>query len=369
MLHLDLTVNYGTHYVQYQNYCDTFTWHGQQYAESGTYSFDYLNDYGCASSDTLHLTITSGVDTAYYVTACDSYSWNDSLYTESGIYLYDYSVIGSECTNVDTLYLTINHSTAAIDSVTACDSYTWIDGQTYTESTYGQTYTLTNLAGCDSVVTLDLTIHYNSSAAFYDTINEGETYLWSRNGELYTEAGTYFYNYATEHGCASTDTLYLHVIAAHDTNYYVVRGWADDTVMGFVVVHPDTVIAEYDAAIVVAVPHGGYRFLHWNDGDTHSVRVVVVTQDTTFVAFFERVLNIDSPDEFDFSVVSERGHITVEGSGLAGRSVVVYDVQGRIRHRADSPADRLSVDAQQWPSGVYFVQVGRYPARRVVLCR
>jgi hypothetical protein len=43
---------------------------------------------------------------------------------------------------------------------TALDSYTWpVNGQTYTQSgTY--THTLTNAAGCDSIVTLDLTLSF-----------------------------------------------------------------------------------------------------------------------------------------------------------------------------------------------------------------
>ena len=40
----------------------------------------------------------------------------------------------------------------------ACSSYTWIDGNTYTSSTTTPTYVLTNAAGCDSIVTLNLTI-------------------------------------------------------------------------------------------------------------------------------------------------------------------------------------------------------------------
>ena len=46
-----------------------------------------------------------------------------------------------------------------IDVQTACTSFDWIDGQTYTSSNNTATHTLTNAAGCDSVVTLDLTIN------------------------------------------------------------------------------------------------------------------------------------------------------------------------------------------------------------------
>ncbi|MCR5192616.1 MAG: hypothetical protein K6D59_04860 [Bacteroidales bacterium] len=37
---------------------------------------------------------------------------------------------------------------------------------------------------------------------------------------------------------------------------------------------------------IVAVPANGYRFVHWNDGVTDSVRSVFLTKDTTFTAYF-----------------------------------------------------------------------------------
>ena len=48
--------------------------------------------------------------------------------------------------------------TSSIDFHTACDSYTWIDGNNYTASNNTATYTTTNAEGCDSTITLDLTI-------------------------------------------------------------------------------------------------------------------------------------------------------------------------------------------------------------------
>jgi hypothetical protein len=50
------------------------------------------------------------------------------------------------------------YSTTGTDIQTACDTYTWIDGNTYTSSNNTATHTLTNSGGCDSLVTLDLSI-------------------------------------------------------------------------------------------------------------------------------------------------------------------------------------------------------------------
>ena len=71
----------------------------------------------------------------------------------------------SSCNSAtDSIYLEISAPSAGTDVITACDSYTWIDGNTYTSSNNTATHTLTNAAGCDSVVTLDLTIN-NATAS------------------------------------------------------------------------------------------------------------------------------------------------------------------------------------------------------------
>ena len=57
-----------------------------------------------------------------------------------------------------TLTINIKQPSASIDVKSACISYEWINGITYTQSTNSPTVVLTNAAGCDSVVTLNLTI-------------------------------------------------------------------------------------------------------------------------------------------------------------------------------------------------------------------
>ncbi|MDG2152675.1 MAG: gliding motility-associated C-terminal domain-containing protein, partial [Crocinitomicaceae bacterium] len=59
--------------------------------------------------------------------------------------------------------LTITNSNSGTDTQTSCDTYTWIDGNTYTTSNNSATWILTNAAGCDSTVTLDLTINNTPS--------------------------------------------------------------------------------------------------------------------------------------------------------------------------------------------------------------
>ena len=97
------------------------------------------------------------------------------------------------------------YTISGTDVITACDSYTWIDGVTYTSSNNTAQYTLTNAAGCDSVVTLNLTINHSVYDTIVDTaINE---YTW--NGEIYTQTGVYEYVAQTATGCDSIVVLIL----------------------------------------------------------------------------------------------------------------------------------------------------------------
>lgn len=69
------------------------------------------------------------------------------------------------------------------DTQVACDSYTWSDGNTYTSSNSTATQTLTSVAGCDSIVTLNLTVNtMNATATAIDeTITAdvaGLVYQW-----------------------------------------------------------------------------------------------------------------------------------------------------------------------------------------------
>jgi len=94
-------------------------------------------------------------------TVCDSFEFNNIIYNSSGVYSQVLSnSVG--CDSTITLNLTIIESTTKTLNATACNNYT-LNNQTYSSSGV-YTQTLTNAAGCDSTITLNLTI-YNPTMA------------------------------------------------------------------------------------------------------------------------------------------------------------------------------------------------------------
>ena len=107
---------------------------------------------------------------ASFITACDSYIWEGDTIIVSGTYTNVYTNAAG-CDSTHNLNLTINNSVSHTDAHVACDMFIWsCDGAIYTNSTNNATYTYYNGAsnGCDSTVTLDLTIN-NSTSINIDT--------------------------------------------------------------------------------------------------------------------------------------------------------------------------------------------------------
>ncbi|MFN6389168.1 MAG: FISUMP domain-containing protein, partial [Bacteroidota bacterium] len=100
-----------------------------------------------------------------------------------------------------------------IDEAKQCSEYLWVDGVTYTNSgTY--TTTLLSYTGCDSLVTLYLTINQPSATTITDTITQGETYDFI--GQNLTTAGIYTATLQNAAGCDSVVTLTLSVEQGFD---------------------------------------------------------------------------------------------------------------------------------------------------------
>ncbi|MBR4535057.1 MAG: gliding motility-associated C-terminal domain-containing protein, partial [Bacteroidales bacterium] len=189
------------------------------YRESGVYTQHLVNNAGCDSVLTLNMTVLYNVTVEVDSVICDGelpFTWNGVTFAAEDIYSVTSSAMDSvvltASTGVDsTVVMTVHvhYANTGVDVQTACDSYTWIDGVTYTASTDSAFYTLTNAAGCDSVVTLHLTVNY--SVVAQDTLvlveNQLPYYITAADTTINNGAPAEFqfnYHLSTVQGCDST---------------------------------------------------------------------------------------------------------------------------------------------------------------------
>ena len=225
---LDLIITNSTAGTDTQTACDSFLWiDGNAYTISNnTATHTLTNAAGCDSVVTLDLIITNSTAGTDTQTACDSFLWIDgNAYTASNNTATHTLTNAANCDSVVTLDLIITNSTAGTDIQSACDSYLWIDGNTYTVSNNSATHTLTNAAGCDSVVTLNLTINTVDSSVTQNGIiltadAAGAGYQWldcdnsfsiisgETNQSFTTTANGNFAVEITLNGCVDTSACY-----------------------------------------------------------------------------------------------------------------------------------------------------------------
>jgi hypothetical protein len=218
IVNLDLTITQPAVGISVQSACNTFTWiDGNTYTSnnnSASYTFTGGAANGCDSIVTLDLTINQpgiGMDVQ---TACSAYTWIDGNTYTSSNNSATYTFTGAAangCDSIVTLDLTINQPATGTDIQSACNSYTWIDGNTYTSSNNSAMFTLAGAAsyGCDSIVMLDLTI--NQPTTGIDVQTACSAYMWI-DGNIYTSSNntaTFILTGAASNGCDSIVTLDL----------------------------------------------------------------------------------------------------------------------------------------------------------------
>ena len=235
-----ITVYQPTYSTSTVTECDTYTWNGTSYTASGVYTFASTNANGCDSTATLNLTINPTITNSVTASLCngdsllvggeyqtlagsydDVYSSNsgcDSIVTTTltvnptiinsvtaSICNGDSLLVGgayqtlagnyddvyssnSGCDSIVTTALTVSSAITGIDIQQAVCDFIWINGVTYNTSDSTSSFTLSSVSGCDSIVTLNLTISplvttivQNGNDIEASVVNGTApyTYLWS----------------------------------------------------------------------------------------------------------------------------------------------------------------------------------------------
>jgi hypothetical protein len=156
------------------------------------------------------------------------------------------------CANFDYQYgeieeytIVINHPTTSTITETSCDSFV-LNSTTYNSSGV-YTQVLTNSAGCDSTITLNLTILEST----FNTITASACNSYTLNNQTYSSSGVYTQSLQNAAGCDSTITLNLTINFATMT----LNGSATPATLGF---------ANGSATVSITGGNGPFTY-QWND--------------------------------------------------------------------------------------------------------
>ena len=211
---LNLTVNhiYNNTEALISNLC-AYTWRGNTYYHSGTYSDTVLANSSlgtCDSFFTVTLTIPTSEVINQTVNACGSYVWNDSTYTETGIYSVSSQIVNpdlSTCTHIDQLTLNIVNTLNVDETVEQCGHYTWY-GETYDQTGVYTHVESDTTIGCDTIHTLNLTVVVNTAEPLLDSACS--YYIWRR--DTITTSGLYTINDTNAStGCVTIRSINLNI--------------------------------------------------------------------------------------------------------------------------------------------------------------
>ncbi|MBQ0137165.1 MAG: hypothetical protein KBS40_04115 [Bacteroidales bacterium] len=194
-----------TAYICYQDL--PFIWHGKEATDGDTIIL--INTAGCDSIVTVPLTVYQSDTWEETQTICDKqlpFRWKDKVCTEAGDYVFD-TLTTHGCDSTITLHLIVSDHAEADTVAYVCYQdlpFIW-HGK---EAVDGDTVILTNAAGCDSIVTLRLTISAPMTTQTVDTTVCDTLMPYTWRGHTFPVVGEFRDTLRNVHGCDSLEFIY-----------------------------------------------------------------------------------------------------------------------------------------------------------------
>ena len=214
---LTLSVNPVYHDTINAEICEgsVYTENGFNVNEAGTYTQTLQTINGCDSIITLNLTVNSALTSIIDAEICEgtTYSENGFEQSEAGTYTQTLQT-SNGCDSIVTLNLSMKPNSTTTFTATVCEGTVYTENSFNASETGIYTRTMESANGCDSTITLDLTVNPSYQIGVLAIINRGETY--TNFGFNESEAGTYTQHLQTVDGCDSTIMLTLVVMMSLD---------------------------------------------------------------------------------------------------------------------------------------------------------
>lgn len=201
---------------------ETYFFGGQALSATGVYKDTLTNAIGCDSVLVLDFRVLAGDTTTVSASICpgESYPFGTNSLTSAGVY-QNLLFNAQGCDSLVLLNLTVLPSPRSSQAATICagDSYTFAGTSLMEAGDYQDT--LSTVAGCDSIVELQLAVLDPVQSNLSVSICEGESYFFA--GVERVNAGVYQDTLGTIQGCDSIIRLDLSVRSSVMGDTLVIR--------------------------------------------------------------------------------------------------------------------------------------------------
>lgn len=116
---------------------------------------------------------------------------------------------------------------------------------------------------------------------------------------------------------------------------------------------------------LTATANSGYHFERWSDNNTQNPRIITVNSNITLTAYFASNAGIDNVVDSEIIAYIKERKIIIDNAG--GKSICIFSIDGRLIATKHNATEQESIPVPT--TGVYFIKVGEYPARKVVVVR
>lgn len=202
----DITICEGTSYVLPS---------GTSVSTAGTYTSNLFTDEGCDSTITTSLSVIATTSASQDAEICDGdfFELPDGVFVSSGGSFTSTILNAAGCDSIVTTNLTVNAVYSMPVSVEICTGTTYVLPDGAIASGAGTYYSdLISVSGCDSTIVTTVSELDVIYATIDAEICEGDEYMLP-DGNIVTSGGTYIASYTTVTGCDSVITTNLTVNA------------------------------------------------------------------------------------------------------------------------------------------------------------
>ncbi len=190
---------------------ESYSFGGNNYDQTGNYVYSTLNSRGCDSTTMLNLNVLSDIVTNLEASIChgESYTIGTGVFSSTGTHQMDL-MAANGCDSVVILDLTVvqDHVTNLNETICPGESFTISTIPYTTSGNYSEL--LSSSTGCDSLVNLTLTVLEPITVSLNESICQGISYTFGTTE--YSETGVYTETFTAANGCDSLVTLNLSVL-------------------------------------------------------------------------------------------------------------------------------------------------------------